>query len=170
MEGCFFPARFSGYRPTGAGQLVGGYCIAGIRDKLRVDAPDGVTIFLRAANDDPESAVGLTLYLVIPDGVSLQFLSREVTVQSPEWSGPRALTVYSITAGGPAYYEPAAVLTGSPNDAVDTFDLWLRPAGFPAASHFTVTVPAMQINGRTFEIGPVNFEAYSEWGAFTCAQ
>jgi hypothetical protein len=50
------------------------------------------------------------------------------------------------------------------------FSLWFRPAGLPAARRFTVSLPALNIHGEEFQIGPVTFEAYSEWGVYTCAQ
>lgn len=170
LAGCFVPAKYSGFRPSGPGTLAGGYCVTGVKDKLRITAPHGVDIFARASNDDPDFPISLTVYLIIPAAVSVQVLSPEVRIRSSEWVKTLSLAIEEVTAAGPRHYQPSDVLPGSSKESMGMFSLWFRPAGFPAAHRFTVDLPAINIDGEQFLAGPVTFEAYSEWGMYTCAQ
>lgn len=170
LPGCYIPFKFSGFRPGGPGVLVESYCVAGVRDRLRIDAPHGAVIFLRAAKNGTGAPASLDIYLEVPDGVSLRLLAPEVGLDSPEWSEPRSLAISEITAPGPRHYPPLAALPGSSEESMGRFSLWLPPGGMPAVSHFNVTLPAMSINGERFQAGTVAFDAYSEWGTYTCVQ
>ena len=50
----------------------------------------------------------------------------------------------------------------------DKGTLW--ETGIPVVRSFTVKLPAMSVNNESFEVASVAFEAYSEWGMYTCAQ
>ncbi len=170
VAACFLPLKFSGYRPSGPGSLVESYCVAGVRDRLRLDAPRGAAIFLRASDGGREAAVNLDVYLEVPAGVSLRLLSPDVHVQSPEWSEPRLLAIGEITAPGPRHYAVGDVLPGSSTESLGRFSLRFRPNDMPHVNRFALSLPAMSINDEPFQAATVMFEAYREWGTYTCVQ
>lgn len=177
LAGCI-PAKFSGYRPTGPGSREGGYCVAGIRDRLRVPAIHGVEILLHAEEDGHDHTILLEVTLVVPDAAIVQLGSTEVLVRSPDWAQAPPLVIQRITGGASREHGPLAVLTGSSQDSMGTFTLWFLPGdtgtlwrtGMPAARSFAVSLPAMTVDGVPFQADVVTFEAYSEWGVYTCAQ
>lgn len=177
LAGCI-PAKFSGYRPTGPGAREAGYCVAGIRDRLRVPAVHGVEVLLRAEEDARDHTILLEVMLVVPGSASLQLDSTEVRLSSPEWPEPRPLAIRRITGGAAREQDPLAVLAGSSRDSPGTFTLWFVPGdedtlwrtGIPAARTFAVSLPPMVIDGEPFRPDAVTFEAYSKWGVYTCAQ
>ena len=172
------PWRFSGYLPHGVGVLESGYCVAGIRDRLRIHAPLGVDVLLRASTDDQTQTILLDLSLVFPEGVSVKLLSSELVLSSAEWPEPRTLAVRMITGGAARVHEPLAVLHGSSDESESGFTLWFVPGekgslwrtGIRVARDFTAKIPALDINGTSFEVPPVHFETYRRWGVYTCAQ
>jgi hypothetical protein len=179
------PATFSGYRPAGAGDLESVYCVGGIRDALRIEAPAGVSIFLRADSvtlregDEPGGRViWLEARVTVPDGVKVRLTSPILQVESPEWPGPRQLEVARILAPGPREYGATATLTGTSRDLGGWFSLeislpgigTLSRSGIPAPKQFTLRMPAIEIGGEPFDVGPVRFDAYEEWGVYTCVQ
>ena len=177
LGGCV-PWKLSGYRPTGSGVLESGYCVAGIKDRMRFSAPRGVDILLRAAEDTQNQTILLEVSLIVPDGVTAQFLSADLVLRSPEWPQSRALSIHRITGGLARVHEPAAVLPGSANASTGTFTLWfmrgdvgsLWQTGLPLARSFTLSLPPLSIDGHQFDVEKVAFESYREWGMFTCAQ
>jgi hypothetical protein len=58
------------------------------------------------------------------------------------------------------------------------FSLWfervapgaLARTGLLAPSRFTLSMPTVEIDGEPFDIGPVMFEPFEEWGVYTCVQ
>ena len=177
LAGCV-PWQFSGYRPNGSGALESGYCVAGIRDRMRFNALRGVDILVYAAKDNQNQTILLEVSLVVPDGVTARFLSSDLVLRSPEWPQSRALSIYRITGGMARVHEPSAVLPGSANASTGTFTLWfmrgevgtLWQTGLPLVRSFTVSLPPMTIDGRQFDLEEVAFRSYREWGMFTCAQ
>lgn len=177
LAGCI-PAKFSGYKPIGNGSLAGGYCVAGIKDRLRVHAPSGVEVLLYAEENEKSNTILLGVDLIIPEGVSVQLLSSVLVLQSPEWAQSRTLAIHRITAAGPRVYEPSAVLPGSSQESMGAFTLWFLPGekgtlwetGVHKVLTFTLSLPALSINGRQFQVNTVAFEAYREWGMYTCVQ
>lgn len=177
MTGCF-PMRFSGYRPTGPGELEGGYCIAGIRDWLNMPAPGGVEIHMRATALEPEHVVVLTTYLIVPNGRAVRLLADTLAVTTADTGHAEQFPITRITAGGPIELEALATMTGSPNEARNYFSILLTPRGpgsdfrspIVAVPRFTVQLPAMMIDGEEFQPGPVAFETYREWGMYYCVQ
>jgi len=177
VGGCV-PWKLSGYRPTGSGALESGYCVAGIKDRMRFSAPRGVNILLHAAQDTQNQTILLEVSLVVPDGVTARFLSSDLVLRSPEWTQSRALAIHRITGGVARVHEPSAMLSGSANASTGTFTLWfmrgevgtLWQTGLPMARGFTVSLPPLSIDGHQFDMEEVAFESYREWGMFTCAQ
>jgi hypothetical protein len=184
VGGCI-PAKFSGYRPAGAGALESVYCVGRIRDALRIEAPAGVSIFLRAdsvtlleGGTPGGREIGLEARVTVPDGVKVRLTSPILQVESPEWPGPRQLEVARILAPGPREYGATATLTGTSRDLGGWFSLeiglpgigTLSRSGIPAPKQFTLRMPAIEIGGEPFDVGPVRFDAYEEWGVYTCVQ
>lgn len=177
LAGCI-PAKFQGYRPSGAGAREGAYCVAGVRDRLRVPALQGAALLLHAEEDPRDHTILLEVSLVVPDGVTAGLVSAEVTLASAAWNGPRRLAVTRITGGPAREQEPLAALTGSGQDSLGTYTLWFAPGGtgtlwrtgIPAPPAFEVTPPPVVIGDESFQAEPVAFEAYTDWGVFTCAQ
>jgi len=73
---------------------------------------------------------------------------------------------------------PTAILPGSSRDSMGAFSLWfqegekgtLHQTGIPKARTFVLTMPPLQINGKTYRMENVSFEAYAAWGVYTCVQ
>lgn len=181
--GCV-PTKFTGYEPTGAGTSEPSYCIAGIRDTFRVDAPAGVRVNLRAdrvaLRSGSESAgrvVELDGWITVPKGVTARLTAPTLRLESPEWPRSRELEVHGISAGGPAFFGATDRLTGS-RDAPEMFSLQvglpgvgqLSQSGIAAPERFTLHLPPIEIDGRPFDVGPVTFQAYEKWGVYTCVQ
>ncbi len=176
LAGCV-PMKFSGYRASGDGSPEGGYCVAWIKDRLRVHAPSGVDLLLYTMEHGYSDAVVLNVDLTVPEGVAAQWESPKLLLRSPEWPRPRSWVIERIRAGR-SYLDPAAVLTGSSRRSMGTYSLafvstdegTLAEPRIPRVRSFTVALPILRINGRAFQAGPVAFEAYRDWGMFTCVQ
>lgn len=172
------PLRFSGYEPSGPGTLEPGYCIAWIRDNLRIDGPHSVSIRLRAYPYQTEGTLLLSIDVTVPADVSASFVSPYVTLDSPQWEGSKTLTIEAITTGGPRSVGPTDVLRSAAVGSSETFGVWFRPVGkgaldwtgLPLVDTFTLKLPAMQINGDAFQVEPVTFRAYRKWGMYYCVQ
>lgn len=177
VGGCV-PWRYSGYMPHGAGILEGGYCVAGIRDRIQMRGPHGMVVAMYANKDQSTETLLLEVSLTIPRGVYVRLLSTGLTLQSAAWPAPRMLAIDRITGGAAGIHEPLAVLRGSSNQSHSAFTLWftrgdkgtLWQTGITAVPHFAVLLPPLKINGQRFEFRPVTFEAYRKWGIYTCAQ
>lgn len=177
MTGCF-PMRFSGYRPTGPGELEGGYCIAGIRDWLNMQAPGGVEIHMRATALESKQVVVLDTYLVVPNGRTVRLLADTLAVTHADTGHAEQFPITRITAGGPIELEALATMAGLTSRSETLYSLWLTPRGpgsdfrspIVAVPRFTVQLPAMMIDGEEFQPGPVAFETYREWGMYYCVQ
>lgn len=178
------PTKFTGYEPTGAGTAEPGYCVAGIRDTFRVDAPAGVRVNLRAnlvslrrESESVDRVVELDGWITVPKGVTVRLTAPTLRLESPAWPRPRDLEVHGISAGGPAFFGATDRLTGS-RDAPEKFSLQvglpglgqLSQSGIAAPERFTLHLPPIEIDGRPFDVGPVTFQAYEKWGVFTCVQ
>lgn len=172
------PARFSGYAPAGPGSLEQGPCVIGIRDVLRMQAPSGVSVFMHAAEDEAAHEILLDVRLTVPGGTNVQLLSDILVLQGPGSAGSDKLEVIEISTSGPRRFEPLATLPGAANGPEGEFTLWFRPigrgnlrrTGFPATASFSVSLPALSIDGAIFEPATVRFTRFREWGAYACIQ
>lgn len=179
------PSVFSGYMPTGPGDLEAGYCVSGINDLLRISADDGVIITLRASELPKDNTINLDITLWVPAGVIVQFVTSDFVLTSQEWLQPRNLTLYEITTSGPKYYLPFSELHGAsiterrlPDGTsryYSAFNLKFKkgPIGetsLPKAHIFELQFPELRINTKRYLMRPVKFTAYTKWGAYTCAQ
>lgn len=175
--GCM-PMKISGYRPSGPGTLVGSHCLGGIEDRLRIAAPHGVAIFLRATPVEPEQVVSLDVYLTVPAGTTARWSSTRLLVRQADAPMVQELVVTRITAPGPRELTPLAELPGSSDESMGSYSLWLSPgsaglherSGMPATPGFTVELPALMIDGTQFQPAPIRFQAYREWGVVYCVQ
>ncbi len=177
LQSCV-PSKFSGYLPSGPGVLESGYCVSGIKDTLHVNAYDGVEIFINAGDESYDKTLTLSIYLHIPEGVVAQFLSSEVMLSSPEWTQPRTLPIYRITAPGPREYLPMDMLPGSSKESMGHFLLWyikgnkgtLFQTGINKVEKFTLLMPPLSINGIEYRLDTISFESFNRWGVYTCVQ
>ncbi len=175
--GCL-PMRISGYRPAGPGILESTQCLGGIEDRLRIAAPHGIAIYLRATLDEPEQVVSLDVYLTVPAGTTARWSSDRLLVRQAEPPLTREIMITKITAPGPRELAPLAELAGSADESSASYSLWLTPAGagtharsgLAATPQFTVELPALTVEGERFEPGPITFQSYREWGVVTCVQ
>jgi hypothetical protein len=174
--GCV-PVQLQGYRPSGRGSLDDDFCVAGIRDRLRLHAPRGVELSLGTVPHGYRPGALLNVDFRVPAGVTLRWDSARVTLASPEWSRPRAWAIDRIVSGR-STYAATAELPGADGRhgrayrltfyATDTGTI-AEPV-IPPVREFTLTLPQMAIDGARFDPRPVRFEAYREWGFYTCAQ
>lgn len=170
--------RISGYRPAGPGNLESPRCLGGIEDRLRIDGPRGVAIYLRAALVEPEEVVSLDVYLTVPAGTTARWSSDRLLVRQADAPTAQEVVVTKITAPGPRELAPLDDLPGSADASSGSYSLWLSPAGaglherggFAASPRFTVELPALAVDGESFQPSPVDFRAYREWGVVYCVQ
>lgn len=175
--GCM-PSKFSGYEPSGPGIREDGYCVAGVRDNLRVEAPHGVQVHWRASRDQAADAILLDVNVSVPDGVIVQLRSPDLVLSSEEWARPQLLPIAEISAPGPRNLAPDAQLAGSADASRGNYHFWYFPVGrgmtsktgIPAVSAFSVQLPPLLINGDAWESAPVAFREFTRWGVYTCAQ
>lgn len=176
------PAKFSGYIPSGPGSVEGRYCSGpGIKDALRVRAPSGVQINIRAGQNQRNDTITLDVYLTVPDAVTAQLLESEFVLESSEWTQPRILPIDRIMGSGlkpgPNRYAPTDRLAGT-GGSPGLFGLWffngdkgtLFETGLPKVSSFRLQFPPLSINGQTYRVDPINFEAYERLSVYTCVQ
>jgi hypothetical protein len=174
--GCV-PAQLEGYRPSGRGSLDDDFCIAGIRDRLRMRAPQGVELSLGTVRHGYRPGALLNVDFTVPGGVTLQWDSARVTLASPEWSRPRGWMIDRIVAGASTHAATAVLAgAGGPRGRAYRLTFYATDTGtigeplIPPVREFTLTLPALAVDGVRFDPGPVHFEAYREWGFYTCAQ
>lgn len=178
LLGACVPIRFSVFDVSGDGQKQAGYCVAGIKDVLLVEAPHDVRINWWTDNRGPEESLWLRIYLEIPEGVSVRFESDRLQLESPSWTEPRGLSINTITAPGPLQFAADALLIGPRNPAQRMHTLWYFPVGrgnayrtdIPFVQEFSVRLPPMRINDEPWQAGPVSFTAARRWGMYTCIQ
>jgi hypothetical protein len=177
VSGCI-PAHVSGYEPSGPGKRESGYCIAGIRDKLLVEAPGGVGVHWWASRDEVSDRIMLDVYLTVPAGVTVRLRSPDVVLHSEAWSRPEVLAIEAISAPGPRTFEPDAALVGSDEPSMGDYSLrfftpgkgmWAQ-TGIRAVPEFSASLPPLEINGQAWESAPVSFTESSRWGFYTCVQ
>jgi hypothetical protein len=174
LQGCIVPVRFSGYIPSGPGNAEGGYCVSGIKDTLRVKADAGVEITVRAGVNKQNETIMLDVDLVVPEGTTMQLLSPDLLLESPEWTEARVLRVYEITAPGPRDFSAMSELPGAA-ESMGYFSFWFKKSqsgvtSVPKVTTFKLQLPPLRINGKTVRIAPIIFEAYSKLGVYTCVQ
>lgn len=184
LQSCV-PAKFSGYMPTGSGDLEAGYCVSGISDRLQVIANDGVIITLRANEQLRDNTIHLDITLWIPPGVTVQFSAPDFVIRSQEWLNSRNLTLYEITSSGPMYYSPLSELHGGgmterrltdgTSRFYSAFNLNFKKdksggTTMPKVTRFELQFPELLINSKKYSMSPVKFSSYTKWGVYTCAQ
>ncbi len=175
--GCI-PARFSGYEPSGPGKRESGYCITGIQDNLRVEAPGGVGVHWWASRDDVTDSIMLDIYLTVPAGTTVRLRSPDIELRSDGWPKPQVLPIKTISAPGPRTFTPDAALVGSDESSMGNYSFHffqtmkgtLAQTGIPAVPGFSASLPPLEINGQLWESAPVNFKEYTRWGVYTCVQ
>jgi hypothetical protein len=184
LQSCV-PAKFSGYMPTGPGELEAGYCVAGINDRLLVIANDGVIITLRAGESLKDGTINLDITLWVPAGVIVQFGAPDFVISSQEWLQPKNLTLYEITSLRTKYLPPTAALQGGQitkrlmaDGSSQYYSAFipkfkqgtLGATDLPKVNMFELQFPELRINTKKYLMRPVKFTAYTKWGAYTCAQ
>lgn len=170
--------RFAGYQPSGPGRLEGGYCVAWIKDNLRIAGPSGTDVVVSAAENHADHTLELGVAVTMPDQVAVRLLADHLVLSSPDWPQSKALPIVVISAPGPRQYPPLAVLRGSDRPEMNSFTLWFRPVGkgnlnqtgIPAIPRFSLELPPMEIDGQGFQPGIVRFEPYRKWGMYYCVQ
>jgi hypothetical protein len=176
LAGCF-PAKLSGYRPEGAGVLESGYCVALLRDRLRIRAPAGVELLVYTLPHGYRAAVVLGVELFVPAGTTVRWESPRLLLHSPDWGRPRVWMIDRIVAGA-GTYDATAPLGGATGRRARRYELtyYAADAGtvsepfIPHATTFTLELPALTVNGTAFRPGPVTFRPYRAWGVYTCLQ
>ena len=180
LTGCV-PAKFSGYLPSGPGTAETGYCIASIKDVLRIPVDSGVTFIIRAGENPRNQTITLSIVVNVPQGVTVQLLTPTILLQSEEWPQTRSLHIDRITGSGPKYgpgfYAPTEKLTGTA-DSRPHFVLWflkgekgtLFETGIPKVGSFSMQLPPLHINDKIYRVETVKFVAYSKWSVYLCAQ
>jgi len=176
------PAKFSGYQPSGPGTLERRYCAGpGIRDVLRIELDSGVRIEVRAGQNRSDGTIELEVSSLVPAASTMQLLEPHFLLESQEWTAPRVLTIDRIMGSGPRpgpnRYGPTDKLMGF-SDAPGLFGIWflegdkgtLFQTGIPKVNFFILKFPPLNINGRTYQLDPISFEAYEKLSIYTCVQ
>ncbi|MBM4197505.1 MAG: hypothetical protein FJ197_10510 [Gammaproteobacteria bacterium] len=180
VTGCV-PMRFSGYEASGNGKQQRGYCIAWIKDELLIEAPRKVDLIVRARVPEYGNALDVMAEMRIPKGVVARWLDTVVTYASSEWSAPRVGRILGIRGPGSVPTPDSPIrgeLTGGMFDrGAAHYVSFSDPDGkslLGDSDHpiqrFSMTLPALDVDGVRFDPGTVHFKAYQKWGQYSCVQ
>jgi hypothetical protein len=178
IAGCI-PLRFSGYLPSGPGTRESGYCIAGIKDVVRIDLHSGVEVILRASTNERKKTILLHAYMAIPEENTVRLTATQMVLDSEYWPSSRMAEITNIWSPVSGTVQPLTLLTGSPPDLSSYYPLGFnetpeanpRETGIAAVEAFYLRFPDLLINGERFSIPPIEFRRYrNKWGVPYCIQ
>ena len=124
----------------------------------------------------PFEQILLDVRLLIPEGVSVQMLSTEFVLTSPEWSSPRTVSVVRIEdwtttdAQARTHAADAAVRGSARTHVHPGLGLSLVAEGvrsqtrIPEVGAFQLQLPALRVDGEVVVLEPIWFEAYARFG------
>lgn len=179
LSSCLSIGTIAGYRPSGSGSATGPPpSLQG--DTWTIPLPHGAAVLVLASRTDvyptPFEQITLDVSLLVPDGVTVQFLATELELASPEWPAPRFVRIACIedwTGEDPDARVHAAdsLLRGSAKTHVSPgFGLALVRAGprsqtgIPAVAAFELQLPGLRVEGKTIVPASIRFEAYERFG------
>jgi len=172
VPGCIIPMRYTGYLPTGAGELESGYCMHGVGDQLRIRAPAGIELLVYTTDNYKAE---LQVMISVPRGVTARFESADILLMSPEWPDPLVWTIERAYSRSDSFVATARFGSSSgPDEYWLTFSATGGNAAtdpvIPPTRSFNVELPALMAGSERFQPPPVNFEYRREWGYYTCFQ
>jgi len=180
LQSCV-PAKFTGYIPTGPGTAEKGYCVAGIKDNLRVRTGSGVDIVIWGNDNERNRTIALKVDIIVPEAVTVQLVAPDFVLRSSEWPQQHVLVVDRIIGPGPRSepktYGPTEKLVGVGGSGSHFLPWFLKgekgtlyQTMIPKVKSFTLQPPPLSINGQTYRIDPITFEAYEKLSVYTCVQ
>lgn len=162
-----------------ADRQMGGYCHEGVffhDDAMEIEITEDLFLEISPEKDKLNGTILLEVTLTIPAGVDARLVRTEVRLTSPAWPAAKTLVVSYIEDYAGRRFKPGATLTGTRGEIETIYTLWYEPepqtmapqTGIAQVQSFTVELPELEIDGRSFKPPAATFHAYTTRPSFSC--